>query len=439
MSNSVAKTKEDGNSSVIEINELPYYTYFSLITLLLDTEGDVSQMRDFRFNSLLESEMWDNAFGRLTPKKKLLFYCFFDELRNLIVEEEVLSKQRENDNFPEKAFLFNLRCIIVVGTLTLVLKRKVLQNIFDSMEGGEYINAFISSSDVLFNEYRKSLWWERGAFGEDKIYNILKQYRLSSFSKNQLSVYKRLSFGLTAINRSRILDEFYSLFKASQKHTPTHVKSEYEDNVYILFTEQFPIWTKKNGNNSFYSYLFSSLMNHDDEKNLISHLENIRVFYFSPLRQRKRVLRTTVMEIFKKSVNRQQDHLDFSNEDAKFIAELLVSSGGIEDVKSFILKSISKKIIEKQKINISDIVKKEVLVMLSIFEQAEEHTEKKAQDGLKLFLTNIFQKIKTLLTSEEPLLYGTLSEQDKASISLVLSEIIKQELEVEKELLGYFA
>jgi hypothetical protein len=180
-------------------------------------------------------------------------------------------------------------------------------------------------------------------------------------------------------------------------------------------------------------------MNHDDEKNLISHLENIRVFYFSPLRQRRRVLRTTVMEIFKKSVNRQQDHLDFSNEDAKFIAELLVSSGGIEDIRSFILKSISKKIIEKQRMNISDIVKKEVLVMLSIFEQAEEHTEKKAQDGLKLFLTNIFQKIKTLLTSEEPLLYGTLSEQDKSSISLVLSKIIKQELEEEKELLGYFA
>lgn len=44
MSNSVAKTEEDNNLSVIEINELPYYTYFSLITLLLDTEGDVSQM-----------------------------------------------------------------------------------------------------------------------------------------------------------------------------------------------------------------------------------------------------------------------------------------------------------------------------------------------------------------------------------------------------------
>jgi len=424
------------NKTIVSLDETPYFTYYAALRIMIRGGSNPRQIRDFRFNSIEENNFWKGSFKNVSNQKQLLFYVFIDELRVLIQHSGLSGYDLDDSKIEEDIVVFSIRCMVLVGVIIENIGKSALDDFFGEFEENEAILSFISLSYVLFEEYKRKLFWKKSFLGLNNTYTIIDQYQDAEFPHILRKQSKKLLRALEDLERSELLSQFFSPRASILKYLPDFIPDK-NKMLHVLYNDDFPLWGDIHEQGSLYSYYFSRNTLSSNSSLLMTHLENVRVYYMSDRFKRSKLKDSTMSFIIAESIDRKSESLDFADSETVEYAEHLFSSSKMQVIKTFFTKSINKKIITLQAETIKGIIQKETLATLKLFRETEHITDKKTREILALYFINIFEDINRHFVENAPLLFTQFNIKQKEELSIIISEIIKNELKDETELLEY--
>jgi len=432
---------EDIVKEAIVVPRSEEYTYYNLLSNLFSLDLSPKSIKDFRYKSLEEGKMWGSEFSQIAPAKKLLFYAMLDEVRFIIGSYRNELIQKPFGMKEDEILLINYKIMLIGYIGYKGLGDYFINDMLDHFgEKVEPLKKILFAGYEHAMEFQDSVFWERindTTYLEDLAFDLMKIYRSSKFSKNVQQYYNSNFINIRRISDTKILDKLFSIKEFMESRIVGSSKTLEEEERLVVFFDRIPgyLYGPIEGG-SFYSAVFRDLVRETEAQHVINTLEKMIVFAGSRESAKNIVRNATFRELGRLILDRENS-LQLSSSSAKSaLSKVLFQGGKSEHLRGYFNEFYCVSIIEKGSQEVENIVKKEIIATVEMFQKKKEEdllTDEVKLEITKLFFLNIFEKIKIYFSTTAPLVFEGLVEEQREHIEKKLLKVIKEKIHQERK------
>jgi len=429
---------------IVSVPEVLDYTYFNALYLMKSLKSSPSNLKKFRYASTFESVLWQNQFQDMADDKKLFFYALLDEMKSLLKwYGNNYPKQRVNGANNLEVFSFSLRLSIAGYLGVKILKKSFFDSLADLMGpvGDAFRSLIYISNDNAEKGFADFFWNDQASYigiegdvsvfsdNEDMgtfLHGIVRIFENSELIDGYASFAKEASSFFEFIEQDDFFDNFFSMKEAIHLSVVAQIAEEESPTTNVLFVKRFPLWVSIDGDNTFFPFIFADLISVKSQE-LILLLLYIRLYLSAPADKKEIIKEHSFKYVVSLLMDKNVSSLSSFTENAKKLSTILLSSGTIEEQRSFFALAHNKKTIQLSTPDIETIVKEEsqdITLQFKALADAGKLTEEKGKDLIKLFFINIYEKLDKFLSQRGSIIYADFSKDEIDEITKMISNIV---------------